>query len=156
MGYFLLYESMLDSVLYARDKWLAEGGLMMPDKARMYVSVIDDEAYYKKKLNYWNSVYGVSMKCMKKWVLSEPIIDPINHQDILCKEALLLELDLQTVTTKDLDFSADFTLNMEMEGGMYGLVSWFDCDFSHGSKNITLSTSPYKKQTHWKQTIFYV
>ncbi len=90
MGYFLLYESMLDSVLYARDKWLAEGGLMMPDKARMYVSVIDDEAYYKKKLNYWNSVYGVSMKCMKKWVLSEPIIDPINHQDILCKEALLL------------------------------------------------------------------
>jgi protein arginine N-methyltransferase 1 len=156
MGYFLLYESMLDSVLYARDKWLAEGGLMMPDKARMYVSVIDDEAYYKKKLNYWNSVYGVSMKCMKKWVLSEPIIDPINHQDILCKEALLLELDLQTVTAKDLDFSADFTLNMEMEGGMYGLVSWFDCDFSHGSKKISLSTSPYKKQTHWKQTIFYV
>ena len=35
-------------------------------------------------------------------------------------------------------------------------MSWFDCDFSHGSKKITLSTSPYKKQTHWKQTVFYV
>lgn len=70
MGYFLLYESMLDSVLYARDKWLVEGGIMLPNKARMYVAILDDEAYYKKKLNYWNNVYGISMKCMKKWVLS--------------------------------------------------------------------------------------
>lgn len=28
MGYFLLYESMLDTVLYARDKWLVDGGLV--------------------------------------------------------------------------------------------------------------------------------
>lgn len=33
MGYFLLYESMLDTVLYARDKYLVEGGKMLPDRA---------------------------------------------------------------------------------------------------------------------------
>ena len=43
-----------------------------------------------------------------------------------------------------------------MEGGFFGFVSWFDCDFSHGSKKICLSTSPYRKQTHWKQTVFYI
>jgi type I protein arginine methyltransferase len=33
MGYFLLYESMLDTVLYARDKYLRpETGIMLPDK----------------------------------------------------------------------------------------------------------------------------
>ena len=32
MGYFLLYESMLDSVLWARDKYMVKGGLMFPDK----------------------------------------------------------------------------------------------------------------------------
>jgi protein arginine N-methyltransferase 1 len=26
MGYFLIYESMLDTVLYARDKWLVKDG----------------------------------------------------------------------------------------------------------------------------------
>ena len=26
MGYFLFYESMLDTVLFARDKWLADDG----------------------------------------------------------------------------------------------------------------------------------
>ena len=37
MGYCLLYESMLDSVLFARDKWLVKGGYMFPDQAVMYI-----------------------------------------------------------------------------------------------------------------------
>lgn len=45
MGYFLLYESMLDSVLWARDKYLAKGGKMLPDKAQIYVAAIEDEQY---------------------------------------------------------------------------------------------------------------
>lgn len=55
MGYFLLYESMFDSVLFARDKWLREGGILMPNKAKMYIAALDDEAYYKKKLVFLNS-----------------------------------------------------------------------------------------------------
>ena len=39
MGYFLLRESMLDSLLRARDKFLKPGGLMFPSHATMYVSV---------------------------------------------------------------------------------------------------------------------
>jgi len=33
MGYMLLYESMLPSVLFARDKWLKPGGLILPSHA---------------------------------------------------------------------------------------------------------------------------
>lgn len=35
MGYCLLYESMLGSVLYARDRWLKPGGAILPDIATM-------------------------------------------------------------------------------------------------------------------------
>lgn len=41
MGYFLLYESMLDTVIFARDKWLAPGGLIFPDKATLYLTAIE-------------------------------------------------------------------------------------------------------------------
>ena len=41
MGYCLFYESMLDTVLYARDKWLAEGGMLFPDRATLHVSAIE-------------------------------------------------------------------------------------------------------------------
>lgn len=43
MGYFLLYESMLDCVLFARDKWLKKGGMMFPNKATMYIAAMEDE-----------------------------------------------------------------------------------------------------------------
>lgn len=45
MGYFLLYESMLDCVLWARDKYLRPGGKMLPDRAQIYVAAIEDAQY---------------------------------------------------------------------------------------------------------------
>jgi protein arginine N-methyltransferase 1 len=50
MGYFLLYESMLDTVLYARDTYLVEGGKIFPDKATMYVAAIEDGEYKDDKI----------------------------------------------------------------------------------------------------------
>lgn len=50
MGYFLLYESMLDTVLVARDKYLAPGGLIFPDKATMYIAAIEDGDYKDEKI----------------------------------------------------------------------------------------------------------
>ena len=41
MGYCLFFESMLDSVLHARDKWLRPGGLIFPDKVKLYVCGIE-------------------------------------------------------------------------------------------------------------------
>ena len=51
MGYFLLYESMLDTVLYARDKYLIEkGGLIFPDKATIFMAGIEDGDYKEEKI----------------------------------------------------------------------------------------------------------
>lgn len=36
-GYALLFESMLDSVLHARDAFLRPGGAVLPDLAHIYV-----------------------------------------------------------------------------------------------------------------------
>ena len=49
MGYCLFYESMLDSVLFARDKWLMKDGLMFPDKVSFYVAGLEDVDYQNKK-----------------------------------------------------------------------------------------------------------
>ena len=40
MGYFLLRESMLDSVLVARDRFLKPGGALYPSHCRMFLGAI--------------------------------------------------------------------------------------------------------------------
>jgi protein arginine N-methyltransferase 1 len=39
---------------------------------------------------------------------------------------------------------------------VHGIVAWWDSDFSRLQNPVTLSTSPYAKSTHWKQTVFYL
>ena len=51
MGYFLLYESMLNTVLYARDKFLRpKTGIMLPDKAVLFICAIEDADYRRDKV----------------------------------------------------------------------------------------------------------
>ena len=42
MGYFLLFEGMLDSVIYARKNHLAPGGILLPNRCTMYLVGADD------------------------------------------------------------------------------------------------------------------
>lgn len=51
MGYCLFYESMLDTVIYARDKWLNPGGIIFPDKATLHICAIEDRQYKEDKIN---------------------------------------------------------------------------------------------------------
>ena len=60
MGYFLLYESMLDTVLYARDKYLVSDGLIFPDKATIFMAGIEDGEYKDEKIGCESAVFALS------------------------------------------------------------------------------------------------
>lgn len=61
MGYFLLYESMLDTVLYARDNYLVPDGKIFPDKATLYLAGIEDGEYKEDKIGCMFSGTGLTL-----------------------------------------------------------------------------------------------
>merc|ERR1711962_1009037 len=156
MGYCLFYESMLDTVLYARDKWLAPGGLMFPDKATLYICAIEDRQYKDDKINWWDNVYGFNMSSIRKVALSEPLVDVVDRNQIVTAPCLLKEIDIQTMKKEDIPFSAPFALKVKRNDYIQALVTYFDIDFSHSHKSIGFSTGPEAPYTHWKQTVFYL
>jgi len=156
MGYFLLYESMLDSVLWARDKYLNKGGKILPDRCTMYVAGIEDAQYKNEKKSFWDDVYGVNMNCLTATVMREPIIDVVPSDIIITDACKILELDLITMKPGDVQFNSFYKLKAQNEDKVHALVSWWDADFSRLTNPESLSTSPYQKATHWKQTVFYL
>lgn len=50
MGYLLIFESMTNSVLYARDRYLKKDGLLFPDQCTMYLAAIEDADYKEEKI----------------------------------------------------------------------------------------------------------
>jgi protein arginine N-methyltransferase 1 len=156
MGYFLLYEAMLNTVLYARDKYLASDGLILPDRVTLNMVGIQDKVYKEEKYGFWNDIYGYNMQCIKEAALGEPLVEMTDPKGIVTNTCTFFEADLYTIKVEDLTFANKFKLVINKDDTIDALVCWFDTEFSRMKNSITLSTSPYLGYTHWKQTIFYL
>ena len=53
MGTVLFYESMLEPVLIARDRWLKPGGLILPGAAALYVAPIAVPEMWRERVDFW-------------------------------------------------------------------------------------------------------
>lgn len=159
MGYFLLYESMLDTVIWARDKYLnPESGLIFPDKAELRVAAIEDAEYKEQKIHFWDSVYGFDMNAIKPLAMREPLVDVVDGKACVSTDVVFKTIDIKSVTKEELDFKSEFVLKVTRSEHSHGLVAWFSVSFpgtNDSSRAVSFSTGPYDKQTHWKQTVFY-
>uniref|UniRef100_A0A670XPB4 type I protein arginine methyltransferase n=1 Tax=Pseudonaja textilis TaxID=8673 RepID=A0A670XPB4_PSETE len=101
MGYSLFYESMLNTVIFARDKWLKPGGLMFPDRAALYMVAIEDRQYKDFKIHWWENVYGFDMTCIRDVAMKEPLVDIVDPKQVVTN-ACLIKRDLDFMV--ELDF----------------------------------------------------
>mmetsp|Transcript_10611 Transcript_10611/g.26766 ORF Transcript_10611/g.26766 Transcript_10611/m.26766 type:complete len:561 (+) Transcript_10611:325-2007(+) len=159
MGYALLFESMLDSVFLARDKWLKPGGAMMPDRAAIHVAAGGKRS---TGLSFWHDVYGFSMAPIAeethRSALQGAIVRVVPAGDLVSAAAAVQEWDLLTAHSEDLNFTSEFRLPLEAPAGesCASVVLWFDTEFSSRvcpDKPVTLTTSPMGTPTHWAQTV---
>ena len=124
MGYFLLRESMLDSIIRARDKFLKKKtGLMFPSHVTMYIAPVYDEderrhAYndYNNAMGDWNEfaettriTYGVDMSVLesdyereqKEYYLLSSRWTELNPEAVLAEPSAVKYLDMCTCTIED-------------------------------------------------------
>jgi len=158
MGYALLYESMLDSVIIARDKWMRKDGkgLIFPDRATMYLVAIEDGDYKDEKIKFWDNVYGFDYSCIKDLALAEPLVDTVDAKQIMTADPCkILEIDINKVKYEDLNFTSKFSLKAARNDYAHGILLYWDVTFP-GHKVTGFSTSPQCQYTHWKQVTFYL
>ncbi|KAJ6742767.1 PROTEIN ARGININE N-METHYLTRANSFERASE 1.2-RELATED [Salix viminalis] len=156
MGYFLLFENMLNSVLYTRDKWLANDGIVLPDKASLYLTAIEDAEYKEDKIEFWNNVYGFDMTCIKKQAMGEPLVDTVDQNQIVTNCQMLKTMDISKMASGDTSFTVPFKLVAERDDYIHALVAYFDVSFTKCHKLMGFSTGPRSRATHWKQTVLYL
>jgi hypothetical protein len=51
-----------------RDRYLKPGGVMLPSKASIHVAGVCDPRMWAKRVAFWDDVYGLSMRNMKRCV----------------------------------------------------------------------------------------
>jgi len=121
MGYFLLRESMLDSLIRARDKFLKKGtGLMFPSHATMYIAPVYDEEERRASSQEHNdamgdwvefvettkSTYGVNMSILsddfereqREYYLLSSRWSELKPSAVLAEPQIVKYLDMHTCT----------------------------------------------------------
>jgi type I protein arginine methyltransferase len=124
MGYFLLRESMLDSLIRARDKFLRpKTGLMFPSHTTMYFAPIHDEEErkmcsqeYSNAMSDWyefaegtKATYGVDMNILerdfdreqKEYYMLSSRWSELPSEAVLAEPAMIKHLDMITCTIDD-------------------------------------------------------
>ena len=168
MGYFLLRESMFDSVIVARDKWMKPGGAMYPSHATMSLSLIKTHQALKKvqdmqeSLQVWDGFiettkenYGVDMSALTSEYEAEQedfFMNTSQWVDIhpsqeLCAPFVLKEFDLNTATLEDIEkISCEFKLKMlggaMQQQGAGAFAGWFDVKFAGSKENPAENVVP--------------
>jgi len=157
MGYCLFYESMLNTVIYARDRWLnKEQGVLFPDRAQLFVCAIEDRQYKDDKINWWDNVYGFNMSSIRRVAITEPLVDVVDPNQVVTNNSCVKDVDLYTVTVDDLSWISNFNLVARRNDYIQALVTFFTVEFSKCHKRTGFSTGPDAHYTHWKQTVFYL
>ncbi|XP_026325560.1 probable protein arginine N-methyltransferase 6.1 [Hyposmocoma kahamanoa] len=156
MGFYLLHEGMLDSVIVARDKFLKEDGHIFPNTATIYIAPCSVPSLYSA----WSDVYGVSMATFARHLRStkckKPEVLIVKPEDLLSAEVAVCWIDLKNDKVEDLNsFSIQQVIPTKTKGQYQGLCIWFDCTFPSLTNNpgVTLGTGPMDLPTHWKQTV---
>ena len=174
LGYFALFEGMFRSVLWARDRWLAPGGRMLPERIEMFVAGARSPAFdNSKELKKWRQpIYDLDFSPMApvleayakfqheaqldNWRSgSYPEIRAVSSKQLLTAPAKVADFAMSTVTAAELDvLTHKFKTPVTADGELSSLVGWFTATFE-GPEKVLLETGPANRQTHWHQMVFH-
>ncbi|CAD8181893.1 unnamed protein product [Paramecium pentaurelia] len=154
MGNMLFYRGNIQELITARDKYLNKDGLILPDKGQLFLQSIEDGEYREQKLTFWDSVYGVNMKWMKRWVIHEPLLESIKQDQLNSDPVLIYEVDLMKCTLEDLSFSNSYQVKINRQDFVTGVIVWmkYSFTFTHLPINVIMGPS---KSPFWKPIILY-
>jgi hypothetical protein len=65
MGHVLYLDSLINAVVYARDRFLKPHGLILPDRAELYCVAAND-TMAATKYSFWHDVYGFDMEPIQR------------------------------------------------------------------------------------------
>ena len=154
MGGYGVDENLLSIILQARDKWLKEGGAMVPAEVTAWIAPVWDPSI-DKNLAFWQSKpYGLDLSLIGRQTVNEVhnAMHHVQEQDLLASPQEMWKHDCHTFSAKSAEqpFEAKLNFKAQKAGKICALAAWFT---SILWDDELLSNSPDSPKTHWGRTV---
>ena len=156
-GMYLLEEwRHFDAFARVRDSNLKPGGAVIPAKARLHLSPVEDSRLYVERgPGFWERpVSGFDFRLVHEMQLDRTrriIVQAGKHT--LLKPVEILAVDCRTSDSRAFFFEHEFEHAFSHAATCHGFIGYFELELSPG---VILDTSPFSLDSHWHQSYFPV
>ncbi len=150
-GILPFFEQGLVSVIDARERFLAPGGRMIPQRDTVWIAGVQAPELYQESLGPWNGRpydFDMSAACQRTsnsitqcWLTTT--------DELFLEPRCLATLDYTTLEQTDLEATASWTVDRASRG--HGIALWFDSVLSEG---VTLTNRPGAPRLIYRQAFF--
>ncbi|KAJ1679123.1 hypothetical protein EV182_002686, partial [Spiromyces aspiralis] len=144
IGVLLVHERMLESFIYARDKYLKPtGGVVYPSSGSIHLAPVSDAALWSEtmsKVRFWeqSAFYGVDLRPFMELAYNEyftaPVVGCFNPRSLMadcCLQSRGYTVDFNTVTAEEIkSFRVPIEWDIKYTGIIHAIGGWFDIAFT--------------------------
>jgi len=145
-GNLLFSEDLLPSLYYARDRWLKPGGVLIPDAAQLMLAPVSAPRTHAELIGQWSQPHmGIDFSSLRRFAPNN--MPHFRSKDfnaqLLAAPKAVVDLDLRTSMTADLDVSTETVASMAADCS--GLLAWIRIRLG----DAWLGTGPLDPEVHW-------
>ena len=142
------YERHLPSIIDARSRLLARGGVLIPKCDVLWASVVEAPDSYSEIVRPWERT-DVDFAAAKRVVINSWRKTRINPEQLLAAPVCCYRVDYNTIQSND--FEADISLVADRSGTAHGFGIWFDSELVD---DIGFSNHPREPELIYGQGFF--
>jgi SAM-dependent methyltransferase len=149
MGHFVFFEQMLPPLLAVRDRWLAEGGAVIPARVGLHAGLVGDPSGHRDRSFFRSRPYGVDFSPVADWPFYGSSICRLEPAQLALDPIRLATIDLAATVAPPAALRGELVPSRDAD--VYALCGWFDAELADG---IGFGTGPTDPETHWSQMVF--
>jgi protein arginine N-methyltransferase 1 len=142
------YEGHLSSIIDARNRLLAPGGVLIPKRDVVWASVVEAAERYSEIVAPWKRT-DMNLSAPKRVVINTWRKARINPEQLLAAPARCYTVDYNTIESTD--FEANISFDVNRSGTAHGFGIWFDSDLVD---EIGFSNHPREPELIYGQAFF--
>jgi hypothetical protein len=151
LGFLAIEEDVVKYVSDARDRFLREGGVLIPNKVEIKIALIESGEAYENLIRFWNKIYGIDFRPVKEKALNHRYLYNLSREGLLASPEKIHTINFYDVNPEETAIKKSICFRVKKKGVIHGIAGWFEAQLSDA---VMLSTFQRNRTTHWGTSFF--
>jgi protein arginine N-methyltransferase 1 len=146
------FEQNISSVIDARKRLLAPGGVLIPRRDVLWAAVVEAPEQYAELVSPWQNQFELDLSAGTRFITNNWRKTHVKAEQFLAEPVCWHMIDYEEVESRDV--RAEITWRAARNGTAHGFTVWFDSELGDDNRDIGFSNHPSATRMIYGQGFF--